>query len=111
MKYKHYAPNAMVIVVEGTPENRRRKIQELVDEYRKKGHRVGVMATFEVEADEFYFLGKTLEEVARNLFKALRELDKRGVDVIIAEGVEEVGVGLAVMNRLRKAAGYNIVKA
>lgn len=111
MKYKHYAPNARVIVVEGTPENRRRKIQELVDEYREKGHRVGVMATFEVEADEFYFLGKTLEEVARNLFKALRELDKRGVDVIIAEGVEEKGVGLAVMNRLRKAAGYNIVKA
>lgn len=112
MKYKHYAPpNASVVVVEGTPENRRRKIRELVYEYRKKGYRVGVMATFEVEADEFYFLGQTPEEVARNLFKALRELDKRGVDMIIAEGIEEKGVGLAVMNRLRKAAGYNIVKA
>ncbi len=66
----------------------RRKIGgELVEEYRSKGLRVGVMATETHDADEFFHLGKTEREVARNLFKALRELDKRGgVDVIIAEG-------------------------
>ncbi|WP_297067592.1 Sua5 family C-terminal domain-containing protein, partial [Thermococcus sp.] len=48
---------------------------------------------------------------ARNLFRALRELDKRGVDIIVAEGIEERGLGFAVMNRLRKAAGYRIVWA
>nr|WP_245250246.1 L-threonylcarbamoyladenylate synthase [Thermococcus stetteri] len=111
MKYKHYAPNASVVVVEGEPEKRKKKIRELVEEYRERGYRVGVMATVEVEADEFYPLGKTPEEVARNLFKALRELDRRGVDVIIAEGVEERGIGLAVMNRLRKAAGYRVIRA
>jgi L-threonylcarbamoyladenylate synthase len=40
----------------------------------------------------------------------LRELDADGVDIIVAEGVSAEGMGLAVMNRLRKAAGYNIVK-
>ena len=109
MKYKHYSPNASVIVVEGKRENVRRKIMELVNEYRARGLRVGVMATEEYDADEFFHLGRSEAEVARNLFKALRELDKRGVDVIIAEGIEERGLGFAVMNRLRKAAGYKIV--
>ncbi|NJE10767.1 L-threonylcarbamoyladenylate synthase [Thermococcus sp. MAR1] len=111
MKYRHYSPSAQVIVVEGKRENVKGKIAELVEVYRSKGLRVGVMATEEYEADEFFHLGKTEEEVARNLFRALRELDKRGVDVIIAEGIEERGLGFAVMNRLRKAAGYRIVWA
>ncbi|NJE53631.1 L-threonylcarbamoyladenylate synthase [Thermococcus sp. 21S9] len=111
MKYRHYSPNAPVIVVEGPREKVREKIEELVAEYRSKGYRVGVMATEEFEADEFFHLGKTLEDVARNLFRALRELDRRGVDVIIAEGVEERRLGLAVMNRLRKASGYRIIRA
>jgi len=111
MKYRHYSPNAQVIVVEGPRERVKKKIAELVEEYRSKGLRVGVMATEETEADEFFHLGKTEEDVARNIFRALRELDRRGVDIIIAEGIEEKGLGLAVMNRLRKAAGYRIVRA
>ncbi|WP_297479713.1 L-threonylcarbamoyladenylate synthase [Thermococcus sp.] len=110
MKYKHYSPNAQVLVVEGPKERVREKIKELVEEYRSKSYRVGVMATEEFEADEFFYLGKTVEDVAKNLFKALRELDRQGVDVIIAEGVEERGLGLAVMNRLRKASGYQIIR-
>lgn len=110
MKYKHYSPEAQVIVVEGERERVRRKIAQLVAEYRSRGYRVGVMGTEEYEADEFFHLGRSEEEFARNLFKALRELDKRGVDVIIAEGVEERGLGLAVMNRLRKASGYRVIR-
>ncbi|WP_297510900.1 L-threonylcarbamoyladenylate synthase [Thermococcus sp.] len=110
MKYRHYSPEAQVIVVEGERERVRRKIAQLVEEYRSKGYRVGVMGTEEYGADEFFNLGRSEEEVARNLFKALRELDKRGVDVIIAEGVEERGLGLAVMNRLRKASGYRVIR-
>ncbi|WP_297516505.1 L-threonylcarbamoyladenylate synthase [Thermococcus sp.] len=111
MKYRHYSPNAPVVVVEGPRDKVREKIEELVTEYRSKGYRVGVMATEEFEADEFFHLGETVEDVAKNLFRALRELDRRGVDVIIAEGVEERGLGLAVMNRLRKASGYRIIRA
>ena len=48
--------------------------------------------------------------MAANLFRLLREFDEENVDVIIAEGVPTEGLGLAVMNRLRKASGYNIIK-
>ena len=112
MKYKHYAPNAQVIVIEGSHEKVREKIKELLNEYKRKGIKVGVMATGDFyDADAYINLGNSEEEIARNLFRALRELDKSGVDIILAEGVEEKGLGLAVMNRLRKAAGYKIVRA
>jgi len=52
-----------------------------------------------------------LTEIARNLFRLLREFDSNGVDVILAEGIPARGVGLAVLNRLRKASGYKILKA
>ncbi|AEH25505.1 L-threonylcarbamoyladenylate synthase [Pyrococcus yayanosii] len=110
MKYRHYAPRAEVIVVEGSRERVEAKIAEVVEELKRKGLRVGVIGRESYGADEFYHLGETVEEVARNLFRALREMDKRGVDVIVAEGVEEKGLGLAVMNRLRKAAGYKIIR-
>jgi L-threonylcarbamoyladenylate synthase len=48
--------------------------------------------------------------IARNLFRLLREFDLEKVDIILAEGVPMESLGLAVMNRLRKASGYNIVK-
>jgi L-threonylcarbamoyladenylate synthase len=51
-----------------------------------------------------------LAVVAQNLFRLLRELDAEGVDVIVAEGVPSEGLGLAVMNRLRKASDYTIIK-
>ena len=47
--------------------------------------------------------------MAANLFYLLRDFDRTMPDVIIAEGVAENGIGLAVMNRMRKAAGYQIV--
>jgi L-threonylcarbamoyladenylate synthase len=48
--------------------------------------------------------------IASNLFKELREFNKTSVDVILAENVSLEGIGLAVMNRLRKASDYHIVK-
>ncbi|ACS90461.1 MULTISPECIES: L-threonylcarbamoyladenylate synthase [Thermococcus] len=111
MKYKHYAPEAQVIVIEGEREQVTKKIKELIKEYKKQKIRVGVMATGDFyEADAYFNIGENEEEIARNLFKALRELDKSGVNVILAEGIEERGLGLAVMNRLKKAAGYRIIK-
>ncbi len=109
MKYRHYAPNALLILVEGPKGEIGEKISALVREYRSKGFKVGVMATRKYDADEFVHLGSTDVEVARNVFRGLRELDKRGVDVIIAEGIEERGLGFAVMNRLRKAAKYRVL--
>jgi L-threonylcarbamoyladenylate synthase len=117
MKHKHYAPNAEVIVVEGAIPAVIAKVRELAGSYRLKRVKVGVLATDETRggyrADVVKSLGSrfNLDVVAQNLFSLLREFDVEGVDVIIAEGVSTEGLGLAVMNRLRKASGYNIVKA
>jgi L-threonylcarbamoyladenylate synthase len=117
MKHKHYAPKAQVILVEGSVPAVTGKVKELAKAYKLKDKRVGVLATDETshyyEADVVKSLGSrfNLDAVAANLFRLLREFDAEEVDVIIAESVPTEGLGLAVMNRLRKASGYNIVKA
>jgi len=116
MKHKHYAPKAKLILVEGSISAVVEKIGKMVKDYRQEGCRVGVLATDETaakyEADMIKSLGSrfNLDAVAQNLFRLLREFDAEGVDVIVAEGVPQEGLGLAVMNRLRKASGYDIVK-
>ena len=116
MKHKHYAPDADVLIVEGELASKIRKINELVSLYRRRGKKVGVLCTDETkeyyEADLIKPLGsrKNLTAVAHNLFRLLREFDAEKADVIIAEGLPTEGLGLAIMNRLRKAACFNIVK-
>lgn len=116
MKHRHYAPKAQVIVVEGAIPAMVAKIKELLASYKKKGAKVGVLATDETQLSYQVDVVETMgsrfntDIVARNLFGRLRELDAKGLDVIIAEGLSTDGLGLAVMNRLRKASGYNIVK-
>jgi len=111
MKYRHYSPQAPLILVTGSPKQVVAKMQLLVDHYHGKGFRVGVLTT-EEEAGSF---SKTevvracgnlnnLDLLAHSLFQNLREFDHQGVGVILVQGVSEVGLGLAIMNRLTKAA-------
>jgi L-threonylcarbamoyladenylate synthase len=117
MKHKHYAPKAEVILVDGHVPAVIAKIMELEESFRLSGKRVGILATDQTQtsykADVVKSLGSrfNLATVAQNLFRLLREVDSENVDVIIAEGVSSEGLGLAVMNRLRKASGYHIIKA
>ena len=117
MKHRHYAPKAEVILVEVTVSKVIGKIQEIATDYALRGFRVGVLATDETQtsykAEVVKSLGSrsNLATVAQSLFRLLREVDERNVDVIITEGVPFEGIGLAVMNRLRKASGYHIIKA
>jgi L-threonylcarbamoyladenylate synthase len=117
VKHKHYAPNAEMVLVKGEVEAIVGKVCELVRLYKEEGKKVGVLGTDETvrhySADVVKSLGSRsdLARVAKNLFRLLREFDVDGVDVIVAEGVSAEGLGLAVMNRLRKAAGYKIIKA
>jgi len=117
MKHKHYAPKAPVILVEGPQEAVTTKILTLTTTFKQTGHKVAVLATDETQkayqADIVKSMGSrfNLVIVAQNLFRLLREVDAPGVDVILAEGVSTEGLGLAIMNRLRKAAGYHIIKA
>lgn len=107
---RHYSPRCELLVVERGPD----QANDVIDKYRafsEKGMSVGILATRE-HADMFptenlCVLGPSEngELCARNLYAMLRDLDKRGCDIIIAEAVKSKKMGLAVMNRLYKAAG------
>lgn len=117
MKHKHYAPNVEVILVEGTPSGIAAKVQEVADCNVQMGKKVGILATDEnvsgYRADVVKSFGsrEDASSAANRLFNLLREFENEEVDVIIAEGLPPEGLGLAVMNRLRRASGYNIIKA
>lgn len=113
MKYRHYAPKAPLILVEGRDQVS--KIQNLIDYYQKQKEIIGVMTTKETKhfyknANLVLVVGsrKKLEEIARNLFKILREFDRKGVDIIISESFSEKGIGFAIMHRLKKAAKKSV---
>jgi L-threonylcarbamoyladenylate synthase len=117
MKHKHYAPKAEVILVEGNLDAVVDKIKELIELNKTKGLKVGILATDQTQsnynADVIQSLGSrhNLATIAQSLFRLLREVDAQNVNIIIAESVPSEGLGLAVMNRLRKASGYHIIKA
>jgi len=117
LKYRHYSPDAQVIVVEGAPKNRVKKIMALLKEKKHKGLKVGVMCVDETlkmykNIPNVLSMGreKQPETIAPNIYDCLRVFDLKGVDVILVEGISERGMGLAIMNRLRKAAGFNVIK-
>lgn len=108
MKYKHYAPDAEVYVVEGAPDAVRRKIEELV--LQNKDKCVGVLSIDgEYDADVVLYAGKDNQEYAKNLFRDLREFDRHGAKIVFAGFVDDDGYGLAVKNRLYKAAANRII--
>lgn len=115
MKYKHYAPSVPVKVYVGNMNQVSDAIQKEADDILEKGSRVGILGTEEnakkYTASVIRSLGSRNrpEEIAANLFEGLRAIDEKKVDYILAEGISEENIGSAVMNRLRKAAGYNIV--
>lgn len=115
-KYRHYAPKAEMIVFNGEVDNIVEAIKAKVKEYVEQGKRVGIMATDETknryEEGIVISVGsrKMKGTIARNLFTSLREFDEIGVDVILSEGVEIGDIGTAIMNRLKKASGGNIIE-
>ncbi|SNX53561.1 L-threonylcarbamoyladenylate synthase [Thermoanaerobacterium sp. RBIITD] len=112
MKYKHYSPDAEVYIVKGNLHDVTKKIQELTEFQLNKGKKVGIMATEQTckkyQKGEVIVVGdrERPETIAKNLFNVLREFDKKGVDVVYSEGFGYDEIGLAIMNRLEKAAGY-----
>lgn len=115
MKYTHYAPRAEVYIVKGEETRSSEKIKELAEVHRIEGKKVGIIcfdeSYNEYQRDVVKSMGsrKDLKRVAANLFKILRDFDETDVDVILAEALEEVELGQAIMNRLTKAAGYRVI--
>ena len=115
MKYRHYAPKAKMQIISGNSKKTIEKINEMVHNYMDEGKKVGILSSKEnsnlYHQGEVIVLGSVSElgEVAHNLFEALRRFDDIGVDLILSEAFQEEGVGIAIMNRLKKAAGYDII--
>jgi len=99
MKYRHYAPRAPLILVTGPPSRRRRLLHILANFYERRGLKVCLLADFlNQQGDD------DVENISRHLFRSLRRCDALKAGVILAEGIASRGLGVAVMNRLGKAA-------
>lgn len=115
MKYTHYSPSADVVIVRGNVENTVAEIRQLAERSKSEGYRTGILATEETkdkyDGFEVLVMGtrKNPETIGANLFKMLRKCDYHNIEKVYAEGFEETELGLAIMNRLKKAAGYSIV--
>ena len=110
MKYRHYAPKAPVTVVTGDPAASAQYIQAHLPEG------AGVICFTEYKG---LFPGRSIhdlgpaadkEEQARRVFDALREFDHEAVTEIYAQCPDTAGLGLAVANRLKKAAGFHVIE-
>ncbi|MBR2942384.1 MAG: threonylcarbamoyl-AMP synthase [Clostridia bacterium] len=112
MKYKHYAPKAKTVIFEGADADVIAAICARYDAAEKAGERVAILGF-----DEHDFGARTRislghascpQEAAARLFGALRELDERGETLALCEAVDMAGIGLAVMNRMGRAAAFDI---
>lgn len=116
MKYRHYAPKSKLKIIKGNTKKTIEKIEEIVQNYRDNQKKVAIITTEENKTkfnnEIIISLGseKNLEEIAKNLFETLRLCDDLKVDLILCQAFEELGVGVAIMNRLNKAAGFDITE-
>ena len=116
MKYRHYAPRGNLSIVEGEPERVVSYINERISALQKEGRKTGVIATDETVAryhgDDIKSVGSRRDEevIARHLFRILREFDDDNVEVMFTESFETAGIGQAIMNRLLKAAGHQVIQ-
>lgn len=106
MKYRHYSPQAKIILVEGPKAKTSKKISQLLQHYKKQGLRVGILSTEHnyTKSDMTRFIGDRPDKIATNLFKSFREFDAKKIEIILAQGISHKGLGLGIMNRLGKAA-------
>ena len=111
MKYRHYAPEGTLTIVSGSRERVRDYIETALKTAAAEGLRRGVLTTGgdtdSYDAECVISLGDREDagSQAKELYRALRLFDEKRTQVIYAEAVPEEGIGAAVMNRLKKAAG------
>lgn len=117
MKYRHYAPKAQLMVVEGEPEDAVKAIRQIAYEQTRLGYKIGIIATNETIDSYTTGIVKNIgtrsneSSIAKNLYKILREFDEEEVDYIYSEAFTSDGLGNAIMNRLLKAAGHHTIQA
>lgn len=116
MKYRHYAPKADLLIVEGPQDEVIACINRLTHEAVENGLKAGIIATDETK-DQYsdglvLSIGSREEEetIAHHLYEVLRDFDEAQVNVIYSEAFYTPRMGQAIMNRLLKAAGHKIIK-
>ena len=115
MKYRHYAPKGQLTIVSGVPSKVTKYINEQAAVARESGKKVGVIGSQEqlagYRADFVKSVGARDDEqaIAHNLYRILREFDDEDAEVIYSESFDNGGMGQAIMNRLLKAAGHNMI--
>ena len=110
IKYKHYAPNTKCILVYS---NNNEKMVEKINEISNEKNAVILCRTSNLEkynAVNKLAMGNTLEEICNNIFTLLRKVDKYNAEIVLIEGVQKDGLGLAIMNRLLRACAYNYIE-
>ena len=116
MKYRHYAPNGELVILEGERDKVVEEINKAAKYNADHGLKTGVLCTDETEqlyrADSIKSAGPRSDElsIARSLFRILREFDDERVDRIYSESFSGGNLGQAIMNRLMKAAGQKLVR-
>ncbi len=117
MRYRHYSPDGQVTLVEGEEANVVAALSKLYRHATDNGHRACVLCFTEhvtaLSACHPHDLGSQTNptEVAHRLFNTLRQLDDEHMEAIFSEVVPPQGVGLAVMNRLGRAAAFRTIRA
>lgn len=116
MKYRHYAPKGELVIIKGDKENVVEYIQAQISEKKKAGKTVGVIATEETyesykAADMIANVGARDDEeaIANHLYSVLRDFDEKNIDYIFSEDFNTPRIGHAIMNRLMKAAGQQVI--
>ncbi|MBR6316328.1 MAG: threonylcarbamoyl-AMP synthase [Lachnospiraceae bacterium] len=135
MKYRHYAPKGTLTIISGSGEKVSTCLLNELKKDKAQGYRTGVIVTkglsgqtegqTAVPADDrnektdvanevwtdYADSIKVTEDMAHDLFRFLREFDDEKIEKMYAPALEETGLGLAVMNRLKKAAGGRVINA
>jgi len=117
MRYRHYAPNATVTLVEGPEDHVIPLLQKLYLEQSSRGIKSCVLCFTEhmnaLSSCCPHDIGSSLspDEIAHRLFDTLRKLDEEGMEMVFSEVIPPEGIGLAVMNRLGRAAAFRIIQA
>lgn len=108
MLYKHYAPKTKCILIYNKDID---KLKELINNnIINKTIILGSSKLKDIDCYKYINYGETLEDISHNIFSKLRECDLYNANLIIIEGVEKVGLGLAIMNRLLRTASFNYIE-
>ena len=116
MRYRHYAPKATVTLVEGPSDRVVPALEKLYTEQADLGKKCCVLCFTEhvpmLSHCNPHDIGSSGSpaEIAHRLFDVLRRLDEEGMDMVFSEVIPPEGIGLAVMNRLGRAASFRTVR-